>query len=259
MGGNVKAEQVALQLYTVRAETTRDFAGTLRALGAMGYRAVEFAGFGNLSAGELRAVLDEAGIQAMGAHVQFNAWESNLDGVFADLHTLGCAHAVVPALPPEWRNPDAARLRELAGRFNDWGRRSQAEGLRFSYHNHAFEFVPLAGATSGTFYEALAGATDPALVGLELDVFWAQAGGHDPIARIERYAGRLPLIHVKDMTGSGDTRADAPVGEGDLPWRDILAAGDAAGGEWYIVEQDHPRDAMDDVRTSLRNLEKMAG
>ncbi|MGN6812570.1 MAG: sugar phosphate isomerase/epimerase, partial [Thermomicrobiales bacterium] len=64
----MKAEQIALQLYTVRAETARDFAGTLRALGAMGYRAVEFAGFGNLSAGELRAVLDEAGMRAMGAH-----------------------------------------------------------------------------------------------------------------------------------------------------------------------------------------------
>ncbi|HEU5329714.1 MAG TPA: hypothetical protein VFU78_16620, partial [Thermomicrobiales bacterium] len=74
-----------------------------------------------------------------------------------------------------------------------------------------------------------------------------------------RYAGRLPLIHVKDMTGSGDSRADAPVGEGDLPWRDILAASDAAGAEWYIVEQDHPRDALEDVRTSLRNLETMAG
>ena len=99
-------------------------------------------------------------------------------------------------------------------------------------------------------------ATDPALVALELDVYWAQHAGADPVDLIQRHRSRVPLLHVKDMAGDAD-RADVPAGEGTLPWPRILEAAATAGTLWYIVEQDHPRDALDDVRRSLRNLEQL--
>jgi sugar phosphate isomerase/epimerase len=251
----LQPDTIALQLYTVREQTAKDMLGTLRRLAEMGYRAVEFAGYGGVPVGDIRAVLDETGLRAMGAHVQFAQFETRLQEVFAELRTLGCEYAVVPSLPRELRG-SAEQTRQLPERFNRWGERCQAEGFRFGYHNHSFEFEPLG---DGTLFDTLATGTDPDLVALELDIYWAQYAGVDPVELIGRYPGRMPLLHLKDMTtGPGGERADAPVGAGELPWERILAAAPTAGARWFIVEQDHPRDPMEDVRTSLRNLQRMA-
>ena len=250
----MRADQIALQLYTVRAGTAGDFIGTLERLAGMGYRAVEFAGYGNVPPNELRAALDRLGLRAMGAHVRLDHFEGRLGETIDELRTLGCEYAVVPAVPQE-RRGSADAVRRLAQSFNRWAEECRSAGLRFGYHNHAFEFAPLDGGQ--TMYDLLTAETDPALVALELDVYWAQHAGVDPLGLIRRHADRLPLLHVKDMAGDAE-RSDVPVGEGTLPWAEILAAGDAAGTRWYIVEQDHPRSPMEDVERSLRNLERMA-
>lgn len=249
----MRADQIALQMYTVRDRTAQDFAGTLRQVAEMGYRAIELAGFGGLSATELRSALDDCGLRAMAAHVAYAQFEERAEDVCTELKGLGCDFAVVPSLPQEFRT-DEALLREAVANFNRWGAVARDAGLRFAYHNHAFEFAPLA---NGTAYDILVGATDPDLVKLELDLFWVQYGGVDAVELTRKLGSRAPLLHVKDMA-AGEERADTPVGTGILPWSDILAAGAAIGAEWYIVEQDHPNDSIEDVRTSLRNLEGMA-
>ncbi len=255
----MRADQIALQLYTVREHTARDFIGTLERLAGFGYRAVELAGYGGLAPRDLRAALDRLGLRAVAAHVRYDDFDTRLEGVVDELHALGCESAVVPSAPPE-RRGGADEARRLAETFNRWGGRCRAAGLRFGYHNHGFEFAPLddRGTDGTTMFDLLVAETDPALVDLELDVYWAQHAGVDPVALIGRLAGRVPLLHVKDMAADAE-HSDAPVGEGVLPWADILAAGDAAGARWYIVEQDHPRSPLEDVERSLRNLERMAG
>jgi sugar phosphate isomerase/epimerase len=89
------------------------------------------------------------------------------------------------------------------------------------------------------------------LVGLELDVYWANAGGGDPVALLERYGDRIRLLHMKDVGPDG---RDAPFGEGSLPWHELLPAAARAGVEWYVVEQDEPNDPLRDVETAFRNL-----
>lgn len=251
----MKQGQIALQLYTVRAETAKDFLGTLRRLAALGYRALEFAGYGGVPVGELRAALDEYGLQAISAHVPYDDFATRLSEVLAELRTLGCAHAVVPSLPAA-RRGDVEAVRAVAATFNRWGAACRAEGFQFGYHNHNFEFTPLA-PDGGTLFDILATATDQALVNLEIDVAWAHVAGVDPVDLLRRHTGRVPLIHVKDLA-PGDEVVDVPVGDGILPWPRILAAAEAAGTQWYIVEQDHPRDPLADVERSLRNLEGMA-
>ena len=246
-------DQIALQLYTVRQHTGQDFVGTLRQVAEMGYRAVELAGLGGLPASEVRAALDELGLRAMGAHVPFARFESDLDGVVAEMQALGCEYAIVPSMPQD-RRDDRGRALEAAELFNHWGERCRAAGLRFGYHNHAFEFAPLDG---GTLFDLLVANTDPSLVALELDLFWAHDAGVDPVALLGQLGGRVPLVHVKDRE-AGDERADAPVGDGILPWDRLLEASAAAGAQWYIVEQDHPKNPLDDVRRSLQYLERMA-
>ena len=249
-------ETIALQLYTVRAPAADDFLGTLRRVAEIGYGAVEFAGYGGVPIPELRAALDEYGLRAMGAHVPLAAFEERLPEALAEVRHLGGAYAVVPSVP-EARRADADAVRDLAAAFDRFGAACQAEGLAFAYHNHAFEFEPLPDDEGGrTLFDLLLQETDPALVGFELDLFWAASAGVDPEVLLHRCARRAPLVHLKDRPATGD-RPDAPVGDGVLPWPQLLPAAAAAGTRWYIVEQDHPQDPFADVERSLRNLEAM--
>lgn len=247
-------DQIALQLYTVREFTAQDMLDTLRVLAQQGYRAFEFAGLGGVPAETIRATLDEQRLRAIGAHVSLSLLATQPEQALAELQTLGCNYAVVPSIPPEQRR-SSDQVRALATQLNRLGELCQSYGLRLAYHNHAFEFEPLDG-TGATMFELLTAETDPALVSLELDVYWVEHAGRDPVALLGQQRGRVPLLHVKDMQAD-ETRADAPVGEGTLRWPEILAAAETAGTQWYIVEQDHPRDALNDVQRSLRNLTRL--
>jgi sugar phosphate isomerase/epimerase len=249
----MREDQISLQLYTVREETTRDMPGTLRRISEIGYPAVEFAGYGDLSPQELKTIIDDLGIIASGAHVPFDSWETDPEAVITDMHTLDCAHAILPMAPPEYRRNEAEAA-SLAERLNRWGELCRQEGVTFSYHNHDFEFAPLA---ETTMWDVLVSETGPEIVRLELDLYWIKYGGADPEAVLRDVGDRVSLVHLKDMAPD-DTRSDLPVGEGIMPWRELLRAADAVGAEWYIAEQDNPRDALEDVRISLQHLRELA-
>ncbi|MDQ3856017.1 MAG: sugar phosphate isomerase/epimerase, partial [Chloroflexota bacterium] len=229
------------------------FLGALRRVAGIGYRSVEFAGFGGIPAKELRASLDDYGLHALGAHVAFDQFQDALGPTLNDLKALACEYAVVPSVGERWRR-DANAVQELAAELNAIGEACKGEGLQFAYHNHHFEFVDM---DDTTMYDLLTQSTDPDLVHLELDLFWAQRGGRDPLELLDRLKGRATLVHVKDM--QEDHQSDAPVGEGILPWDQLLPAAEQAGARYYIVEQDHPRDPMEDVRTSFDNLSRLLG
>ena len=250
----MRRDQISLQLYTVREHTARDMPGTLRRLADIGYTAVETAGFGGLSPQDLRRTLDDLGLRASGAHVPLDAWERDPGSVIADMHAIGSPHAIVPIAPPDRRaDPDA--VARLAESFNGWGELCRAEGLTFSYHNHDFEFAPLG---EGTMWDVLVRETDPGLVHFELDLYWIKYGGTDPEAVLRDVGDRVSLVHLKDMAPD-ETRSDLPVGEGTMPWPDLLRTADELGVEWFIAEQDNPRDALEDVEISLKKMEELAG
>lgn len=243
---------IALQLYTIRGLTGEDMLGSLRQLAAQGYRAVEFAGYGGVAVSEIRTLLDELGMRAISAHIGLDDLLTRPQEVLTDLKTLGCTYAIVAYIPEDRRQTEQD-VRTIGEAFNTYGRLCREAGLKFAYHNHNFEFAPLGGST---MYDILLDSVDPELVSFELDLFWTQYANVDPMTVIQRLTGRIPLVHVKDME-AGEAKRDAPVGEGIMPWQQILPACDAAGTEWYIVEQDHPRDPMRDVEVSLNNLKKL--
>lgn len=243
--------QFGLQLYTLRSLTATDMLGTLGRVAELGFGAVEFAGFAGTPVDRLRARLDELKLRVSGAHVQYAAFATDLERVCEDLLTLGCEYAIVPAIPPEMRS-DAHTARELPARLEEWGRACRDAGLRFAYHNHAFEFAPLDSSGSTLFDALLSTASD--LVDLQLDVFWAESAGQDALALIRQHADRIRLLHLKDIARDQDP-PDVPVGRGSLDWTAILAAGEKADVRWYVVEQDNPRDPpLDDVAQSARFL-----
>ncbi|MBA3637569.1 MAG: sugar phosphate isomerase/epimerase [Rubrobacteraceae bacterium] len=248
----MRQDQISLQLYTVREETARDMPGTLRRISEIGYPAVEFAGYGDLSPQDLKSIIDDLGIRASGAHVPFDSWETDPESVITDMHTLDCAHAILPIAPPEYCR-DEAVVAGLAESLNRWGELCRQESVTFSYHNHDFEFAPLDGTT---MWDVLVRETDPGLVHFELDLYWVRYGGADPEPLLSDLGDRIPLVHLKDMA-SDDTRSDLPVGEGIMPWTSLLEAADAARVQWYVAEQDNPRDALEDVRTSLQSMRNL--
>ena len=248
----MRPDQIALQLYTVRRLAVHDLRGTLRAVAAAGYRAVELAGLPETAPGELARLLDEAGLRAVAAHEGVERLREDANGVATRLAEVGCSRVIVPWMAEEDRQT-ADDVRRFAGELGALARAFADRGIRLGYHNHAFEFEPLHGTT---VWDILLGELSPE-VEIELDVYWAAVGGRDPGAEIRATTGRVRLLHMKDRA-TGPEPHDAPAGEGTLPFPEILQAGRAAGIEWYIVEQDEPREALEDIARSLRYLESLA-
>ena len=250
--GRMRRDQIALQLYTVRELASVDLPGTLRAVAAAGYRAVEVAGLPDIAPDELGALLRETGLRAVAAHQGIEGLRRDAGAVGDWLAALDCRQLMLPWVPEEDRRTPAD-VRQFAAELGEYASTFSTRGIRLGYHNHAFEFEPLDGTT---VWDVLL-AELPPHVEIELDVYWAVVGGRDPVAEIRATAGRVRLLHMKDRA-PGVEPHDAPAGEGTLPFPEIIRAGRSAGVEWYIAEQDDPGDPLEDIASALRYLESLA-
>ena len=246
-----------LQLYTVRSLMEQDVEGTLRTLAGIGYQEVEFAGYFNRTPAALRATLDAAGLRAPSAHIPLDALRASLPGVLAAAAALGHQYVVCPYTVDADRTADG--YRRLAAEFTRIGQACRARGVQFAYHNHDFEFADLGGGRTG--YDILLAESDPQLVQMELDLYWATKAGRDPVALFAANPGRFPLCHVKDLRDPRGTQAMAPVGEGTIDFARIFAAGGGAGLRHFFVEHDnaadYPGGALASVRTSYAALRRL--
>jgi sugar phosphate isomerase/epimerase len=241
---------VALQLYTVRDEAARDFVGTLERVAEIGYPAVEFAGYFGLDSSQVSDVLARTGLVAASTHVGRDALETNPEREIAYCTAIGCKHLVLPWLPPDQRA--AAELAALSAILDRVGRLCHDAGIHFSYHNHDFEFEVVDG---GYYLDRLLDTTDPEIVGLELDVYWAAFAGIDPRTYLQRRQDRVRLVHVKDLAAD---RSFTEVGDGSLDMTGIAATAEAVGVEWLIVENDQPSlPSLDSARRSLENIQRL--
>jgi sugar phosphate isomerase/epimerase len=255
----VDRSRIALQMYTLREEAKGDFAGILRRVAELGYEGVELAGYGGLEAPALRALLDELGLVAAASHVRLERLQSALDEELDFAEAIGCRDLVCPSAP-EGRRETVDDYRRLAALLDEVGERCRQRGTRFSYHNHAFEFVrlpaaePASAGTTARALDLLLGWTDPQLVRWEPDVYWIARAGDDPVAYLHAYAGRCPLVHLKDVADDAE-RSFAPVGAGTLDFGQICDAAQTGGAEWLIVEQDRSvGPAIESVAVSIANL-----
>ena len=281
-GGASAAAPKALgvQLYTVRDLIGKDPAATLKAIADIGYTEVEalLAGLDRV-APAARAV----GLTPISIHVttpvitgNWAPWREaakrfpmtlppegyDLAACIRDAKAAGARYLVLPYLLPTERKADAEFYTKLGTTLNRSGEQIRKAGLQLCYHNHGFEFEPLADGRRPL--DVLMAAADPALVKLELDVFWVAVTGADPLALIKQYSGRIALLHLKDKSPAAPRatqemavppQAFAEVGSGALDFAAILDAAPAAGVEHYFVEQDHtPGNPIDSLRKSYTYL-----
>lgn len=245
---------IALQLYTVRDLTKDDMAGTLRAVAQMGYQGIELAGYGDLTVPAIADLTRELGLKVVGSHLGFTAIQDNLDGIVSDNRTLGNTHIVCPSIPGEMRG-SAEGYANFARELDALGATLREAGLQLCYHNHAFELEDQFDGQYGL--DILYANSDPTQVQAEIDTYWIKRGGGDPAPYIKQYAGRAPLIHIKDMA-QDEAKSFAEVGTGILDWPAIFEASESGGAVAYIVEQDIcPGNPLDSARLSLENLKKM--
>ena len=223
--------RVGLMLYTVRDECARDLAGVLQTVAALGYDGVELFDLHGHDPALVRSWLDEHGLVAAGRHAGLDALEQNLPALAAELGVLGTDRIALSWIDPPERAADA---RAVVARIAAIALRAQELGLRLGFHNHWGELAPL---EDGVTTLDLLCALPPELLWLELDLAWVWEAGADPVALLERLAGRCPLVHVKDLRSRG-THAFCPVGDGAVGYERVLPAALQAGVEWLIVEQD---------------------
>ncbi|GAA0453682.1 sugar phosphate isomerase [Actinoplanes capillaceus] len=257
----VPRDQISVQLYTLRNQLAIDLEGSFAELAEIGYTRVEHAGFVGRTAAQFRAALDNAGLRATSGHAgipqPWNAetWKRTLD----DAAVVGNKFIVHPYFGTGPSGPirDGAVYRAFAADLNKAGELARRAGLSFGYHNHHNEFLRQTG-TEITGFDILTGETDPRLVHLEVDIYWAWRGAADPVDLIERNRRRIKQVHVKDMAVSSGF---ADPGDGLIDFERVFRRAHEAGLIEYIVERDDagspprtPEQALDTARVGYQYL-----
>jgi sugar phosphate isomerase/epimerase len=255
-----------LALYTVRESMASNPKATLQAVAEAGYAYVEAANYAEgkfygMTPSEFKSYLDSLGLTAISAHMGMVNME-NADQLIADVKAAGISYFVIPVPPMNMFTVDPATRSmgmkgtadELVSIMNTLGEKCHQAGIKLLYHNHDFEFKPMADGT--VIEDILLEKCNPDYVNFQMDLFWVTKAGVDPLTYFEKYPGRFLSWHVKDMDSAGNF---APVGTGKIDFTRILAQKKKSGMEFYLVEQDNTfgLDPLEAIKISHDGLKKI--
>jgi sugar phosphate isomerase/epimerase len=254
---------LGLQLYSVRDLLPKDYEGTLRQLGALGYQEVEAAGFFGHTPAQAKQAMDKAGLRCVSAHYALKELLPKLDETIQYGKELGLNYIVCAAPwlkdPSKVKDPGSREARDKmtlddwrwnTEQFNRIGERVHAAGMKFAYHNHTAEFRSENGVL---FYDDIMRQTDPAKVQMEMDCGWVVVGGGNPVELLTKYSSRICMLHVKEFKISGPASNAAPppsteMGRGSIDYVPIFNAAKNADIKHIFVEQEEfdvpPMDAL---------------
>lgn len=240
-----------MQLYTLRDHCTAatPYAATLKKVRAIGYPSIEISGVGPIPPAELRSIAEAEGLVICSTHESGDSILNEPARVADRLALLGCNHVSYP-FPAGVDLANETQVRKWIARLDAAGAVLRGSGITLAYHNHAHEFTRCG---SELVLEMIFAGTAPEHLASELDTYWVQAGGGDPVAWCRKLRGRMPVMHWKDYAVDATGCAVfAEIGSGNLDFPAILAAAEEAGCQWFVVEQDVcPGDAFDSIRKSF--------
>ncbi len=251
MGLNAQSSFGGLALYTLRDELSVQLEQTLKQVSEEGYAYVEAASykdrkFYGLSPKDFKSLLVSLNLKGISTH-QGGVTLDNADQMIADVKAAGFTYFVVPVPPMGMFTYDRETMtmgmkgtaKELLDILNVLGKKCHAAGLQLLYHNHDFELIR--NENNVIILDYLLENTDPKYVNFQMDLFWVSKAGVDPIDYFNKYPGRFLIWHVKDMDDKGRF---APVGEGKINFKRILAQKERSGMKYYMVEQDMTFDGL---------------
>jgi sugar phosphate isomerase/epimerase len=254
-------------LYTLRDLMDQDPKAVLKQVADMGYVNIEAVNyqdgkFYGMPPAEFKAYLESLGLVPLSVH-QGGVTLENADQYIADTKAAGFKYFVIPVPPMGMFTFDRETMsmgmngtaEEITDILITLAKKCKAAGLELLYHNHNFELKP--DANGVVLLDYMLENTDPELVNFQMDLYWMNNGGADPVAYFDRYPGRFKIWHVKDMDDQGRF---APAGTGKIDFKRILAAREKSGMEYYIVEQDMTFDGMEPmeaIQISYDNLKTL--
>lgn len=259
----VEAKQLkgfGAQLYSLRSIINEKPLEVLQGLEAAGYTEAEVI---RTNMDKIWDALKQTKLKPVSLHIDTQMFTKDIDKLnptLDDAKKRGFSYVVCPYIAPADRG-GVEVIKKLADTLNKAGERCRAAGINLCYHNHAFEFEPVAGG--GNLLDVLMKNTDPKLVGLELDIMWAKVGGVEPVKVFEQYKGRIPLVHMKNVKGGIGPQynervpkeAFEEVGKGVIAIGPVLVAAQKAGTKHFFVEQDQtPGNPLDSLRGSATYL-----
>lgn len=265
---------IALQVYSIREEAEKDFAGTMAKVKEMGYDGVELAGTYGHTFQEIKEILADVGLIPISAHVPYGQLMEDLDNTVSNYVLLGCKYIAVPYLVEEDR-PEAGNFDKVVDNIRIIGEHCKKKGIRLLYHNHDFEFFKMEDGRYALDY--LYDNVSQDLLGTELDLCWVKVSGEEPVQYLKKYAGRAPVVHIKDFVASKSDNMYQPIeveseendsedkfafkavgyGVQDVPA--IVEASIAAEAEWVVIEQDmhYENSSLEDAKISIDYLSKL--
>lgn len=246
-----------LQLYTIRGLMKKDVPGTLESVSKIGYHFLEAAGYHDgklygMPPKKFRQLVDNLGMDLNSSHLGIN--KSNVSEVIEAHHEAGIKYIVLPWIGED-RRKSIEDYKKLAAEFNELGEKISQAGMKFGYHNHAFEFEKFGGDIPA--YDILLKKTDPELVCMQLDLFWIVYAGYDPVDYFERFQGRFELWHVKDMDNLRDKK-DIEVGKGTIDFQTIFDNRKESGMKYFYVELDNcPSPELECIQISYDGVQNL--
>jgi len=257
----VSAQEIGIQLYSVRNEVKKDLKGTLQKVREMGIKELEGGDLYGMKIQDYKKMLDEMGYKMVSIGVDYNALTGDLSKTISDAKALGATYVVCFWIGHNGNEFGMKDVEEAAARFNRAGKILKEAGLNFCYHPHGYEFRPSA---NGTLFDDLVAKTNPEYANFELDVFWAKQGCADPVAILKKYPSRMKMLHLKDRehgtvcndTGGADEETNVVLGKGDVNIKAVMKAARKAGVKHYFIEDESTR-VMQQVPLSLQYISSL--
>lgn len=241
---------VALQMWSLNP-VTDDYPTQLKKVAELGYEGVEFAGFHDIPAAELKKMLADLGLGIAGSHTAYALLIDKFEETIDYNLELGNKRIIVPAIGEEVRETTET-WQAFADDMCKLHEKVKAKGLEFGYHNHAFEFDKKNGANG---FDVMFSTTPQDFI-MQVDMGWSFRAGADARDLFKKYPGRSTTVHVKAFSAAKDK---ACIGEDDVPWAEVLPVAVETGkAEWFIVEHErHEGDAYTNVKTCLDFLHSL--
>jgi sugar phosphate isomerase/epimerase len=255
-------DHIGIQLWSVRANTlAKGLPSSLDLMKGWGFTEIE----GGISATgptatQVRALLDARGLTYPSVHASYEQMSKDLPSVIRDAKILGAKFVICPWIPHQGAFDAATEQRAVAD-FNQWGAAFRAEGIRFGYHPHGYEFLP-GNKPGNTLLDDLITSTNPDNVCFEMDVFWIYHGGGDPVGLLNKYSSRWVALHVKDIrkgapygkpTGGAPDTDNVIVGTGQIDWKAVIGTAEKIGIKYYFIEDETPAP-LENIPASLAYL-----
>jgi sugar phosphate isomerase/epimerase len=254
-----KLKTIGLQLYTLRDTIDKDPKGVLTKVASFGYKELETYGYADgkifgLDFTEFCKFTKGLGMEVVSGHygldkIKGDTWKKAVD----DAKKNGQKFMVLPYI----NEPDRKSIddyKKICADLNAAGEVCNKNGIRFGYHNHAFEFETMDGQIP---YDLMLKELDPKNVGMEMDIFWVVNAGQDPIKYFEKHPGRFEQWHVKDMS-KDDKNKNADVGTGSIDYKQIFAKAKLSGMKhWYVEQESYPGEPIDSVAASAQFLKNL--